>query len=152
MNEKNNIESPLSGIPKKNPFGTPEGYFENLQDRIEARIEAENTSLPRKTKVIRMLKPVLSLAASFALVYLLVYYPLSTFLPKYMESQQAAAEVESQEFDIEEDFLAVFSTDNSLIEYMTEEENSDDQASDEIYAYISSHMSDSEFYNELASN
>ena len=152
MNEKKNIESPFSGIPKKNPFGTPEGYFETLQDRIEARIKAEETILPRRTKVIRILKPVLSLAASFALIYMLVYYPLSKFMPKYLESNQVALETESIEFNLEEDYLAVFSTDNSLIEYMTTEETEEVQPSEEVYAYMTSNMSDSEFYAELTNN
>ena len=149
MNENKNIESPLSGLPKKNPFGAPEGYFENLQDKIEARIEAENTVVPKKTQVLRMLRPALSLAASFALVFMLVYYPLNKFLPKYLESKQV---VENNEFDIEEEFFAVFSNDNSLIEYLSQPEEEAVEPSDEIYAYLSVQMTDAEFYNELTNN
>ena len=150
MNENKNIESPLSGLPKKNPFKTPEGYFENLQDRIEARIEAEDTVVPRQKQIVRMLKPALSLAASFALIFLLVYYPLKTFLPEYLESKQVVAE--SNEFNMEEDFFAVFSDDNSLIEYISQPEEAELQPSDEIYAYLSVQMTDTEFYNEIINN
>ncbi len=148
MKEEKNIESPLSGQPKGNPFKTPDGYFENLQDRIDARIEAEDTIVSKRTQIIRILKPVLSLAASFALIFLLVYYPLNKFLPKYLNSTQV---VEINEFDLDYDFVNSFSNDLSLIEYISQSDE-EVEPSDEIYAYLSVEMTDAEFYNELIKN
>ncbi|GET27946.1 EI24 domain-containing protein [Prolixibacter sp. SD074] len=73
-------ESPLSHIKKENPFGTPEAYFETFSKRLNSRIRAEEKPVPR-LQWLSILKPVLGLAASFALVFFLLYVPLENFLP-----------------------------------------------------------------------
>ena len=55
-----------------NPFRVSEGYFDSLEDRMMARIAAEDAALaaerPRRP-VWRILKPALTLAAMFALIF-----------------------------------------------------------------------------------
>lgn len=73
------------------PFDVPAGYFEQLDDRIEARIHAATETPDTRRTIIRVLKPVLGLAASFLLVMLLVKYPLRMITPQQTASQQLAA-------------------------------------------------------------
>ena len=82
MKEKNkHIESPLSQIKKENPFGTPEAYFDTFSERLSSRIQTEEKP-SAKVQWLNILKPVLGLAASFGLVFFLLYVPLDNFLPK----------------------------------------------------------------------
>ena len=69
-----------SQFTKENPFTVPDGYFEALDKRIEARVNADN--LPRRQKIIRVIKPILGIAASFMLAFTLIRYPLTRILDK----------------------------------------------------------------------
>ena len=145
MKEEKNIESPLLGIKKENHFKTPEGYFDHLQDRIEAQIDAETTPVTTRTKVIRVLKPALSLAASFALVFLLVYYPLNKYLPeliKYENVQELSTSIS------EEEFLVAFVNEDDLFETLNQNEQSL-HTSEDVYTYLTSEMTDFDCFNEL---
>lgn len=75
-----NIENLFGGIKKTEPFRVPEGYFETFPDRIKKRIENEEY-LSGKRSLFYYLKPALSIAASIALVILLVYVPFKKFVP-----------------------------------------------------------------------
>lgn len=63
-----------------NPFRVSEGYFDSLEDRMMARIAAEDAALaaerPRRP-AWRILKPALTLAAMFALIFGMGYGVLS---------------------------------------------------------------------------
>ena len=75
----NEIKDMLNGRgPAENPFRVPEGYFDAFEDRLMARIAAEEaeTMQPRRP-VWRILKPALTLAAMFALIFGMGYGVLS---------------------------------------------------------------------------
>lgn len=60
------------------PFKTPEGYFDGLEDRLMARIAAEvQPETSRKVRIWAVLKPALTLAAMFALIFGMGYGVLS---------------------------------------------------------------------------
>ena len=61
-----------------NPLRMPEGYLDSLEDRLMARIAAEEQAqeAPRRP-VWRILKPALTLAAMFALIFGMGYGVLS---------------------------------------------------------------------------
>ena len=50
---------------RKNPFSVPERYFEQLDKRIERRIEVEKH--PQKVRLVTLLKPYVGLVAIFLL-------------------------------------------------------------------------------------
>ena len=83
MKKQNHNEWDLAERGSRNPFKTPEGYFESLEDRIMERVDGEPVK-SSGSRVIQLLKPALGLVASITLVYMLVYYPLSRFLPDYL--------------------------------------------------------------------
>lgn len=63
-----------------NPFKVPEAYFNSFEERMLAHIAAEETTAPaerRKHPAWRILKPALTLAAMFALVFGMGYGVLS---------------------------------------------------------------------------
>lgn len=60
------------------PFKLPEGYFESLEDRVMARIAAEEQPAEsRRGRVWTVLRPALALAATFALIFGMGYGVLS---------------------------------------------------------------------------
>lgn len=78
MNEQMDMLKDLAS--KDNPFRTPEGYLDSLEDRLMARIAAETAeeaSSKQQKPVWRILKPALTLAAMFALIFGMGYGVLS---------------------------------------------------------------------------
>lgn len=78
MNEEKDILKDLAR--KDNPFRMPEGYLDSLEDRLMARIAEEETAAStteRQRPVWRILKPALTLAAMFALIFGMGYGVLS---------------------------------------------------------------------------
>ncbi|MDP4206677.1 MAG: hypothetical protein Q8859_11870 [Bacteroidota bacterium] len=65
----------LDNMKQNNPFGVPEGYFENFSDRLEKRIRVEEEHKNVFRKIVVVLKPAIGLAASLLLVLFLVYSP-----------------------------------------------------------------------------
>lgn len=81
MKEKDeNIENRPGNFSNRQPFRVPEGYFENFADRLMVRIREEERP-NKKRSLYFYLKPALSMAASIALVMLLVYVPIKKFYP-----------------------------------------------------------------------
>lgn len=81
----------LDSLKNENPFKVPENYFESLTERVMVNVEASaNTS--NTTKIIRFIKPVLALAASFAIIFMLVYIPVRTLHPQASDSSEITEE------------------------------------------------------------
>ena len=70
----NDIETRFSGNKRDNPFRVPENYFENFAERLEVRIRKEQEVNEKKSLYI-ILKPFLTMAASFVLILLVLYIP-----------------------------------------------------------------------------
>jgi len=75
MNKHGNIEPEFNEGLRKNPFHTPDGYFDNLEDRIMSGIHRSVQPASSKNGIIRLWKPILAIAACITLVYLLANYP-----------------------------------------------------------------------------
>ena len=68
MNENQDILENLRQAGQ--PFKVPEGYFESFDDRLMARIAAEESETPQEKRTVwRILKPALALAATFAIIF-----------------------------------------------------------------------------------
>lgn len=152
MYEEDNIESEFLKRPKKNPFRTPDNYFDAMEDRVMRTIQHEEKTkrYSGAGKVYRLLKPVLGLAASFALVFVLVYYPINYFSSDKLVKTQSKDTVTTET----NDFLSiVISTvdENSLVDALSKEDTTlkEEINSDELIAYLSSDMNDIELYSEI---
>ncbi|MFA5326199.1 MAG: hypothetical protein WC384_00270 [Prolixibacteraceae bacterium] len=151
MYEEDKTEPDFMNRNRENPFQTPDHYFDSLEDRIMGRIEHSTKKKTSASRVYLMLKPALGLAASFALVYLLVYYPINTFLLKDNVIKTEVAGITKP------DPLDGYSLNFSLID-----ENSlvnaifaDDATSapeinpDEVLAYLTTGSNDIEIYSAI---
>jgi len=143
MDELKNIAPELSKLKKENPFGTPKGYFDDFSARIHTKIEQEKQPpTEKKPRMIQLLKPVLGLAASFALIFMLVYVPLKTFISK--EITQVA---ETTEY-IDNDFMDVLENmdESSFFALLDEPETTEDFTDEELVLYVSANFTDYEIF------
>jgi hypothetical protein len=149
MYEEENIESEFLKGQKKNPFRTPEGYFDSLEDRILAGIEPLKRTKTTSTRIFQFLKPALGLAASFLLVALLVYSPVKTLLLKNNIKTEVA---QSSTTDVLDDYsLNLTSIDENVLAsaIFSDESNTQTIDADEMLAYLSSDLNDVEIYSEI---
>ncbi len=150
MHEEEKIESEFLKRPKSNPFKAPEYYFDTLEDRIMANVQYQDKKKTKSSGIIQLLKPVLGLAASFALVYLLVYYPITTFLLK--DTEQVVSN-DSIETDWSEVYSVTLSTvsENTLVNAIFSDETTPESETspEELLAYLTSGMNDLEIYSAI---
>jgi len=150
MYEEENIEPDFLKRPKTNPFRTPDYYFESLEDRIMGNIEDKAKKKSSSARLIQFLKPALGLAASFTLVYLLVYYPINTFLLKPTAETTITDTITS---DLLTDYSINLASidENSLINaiFSDETNNLAETNPDELLAYLSTGLNDVEIYTEI---
>lgn len=153
MKERKDIWDELENQPSNPPFKVPDGYFNTLEERIEAKIKEEAEPVSSKGKIIRMLKPALAMAASFALVFLLVYYPLSVFLPAYL-AKNADTPLEQNQPESEEDILFSYLSISAYSAYdllgsENGEESTKQVSDEEVLDYLTVSMNETEIYAEL---
>lgn len=97
MDELKNIAPELSKIRKENPFRVPDNYFEKFSARLQERMETEKAGVPeKKNTIIRYLKPAIGLAAGFALIFTLSYWPLRMFTPNEQAINSNSSNTESE--------------------------------------------------------
>jgi hypothetical protein len=150
MYKKENIESDFSERSKSNPFRTPEGYFDTVEDRIMGAITHSEKPKHNSPQIIRFLKPALTLAASLAMVYFMVYFPVNYLKTKSTAQTEVTDSANSDIFDA---YSLSFSLidDNTLVNTIYSEDANPNSNinSDDMLAYISSGMNDIEIYSEI---
>jgi hypothetical protein len=137
-NEKEHIN--IDQIGKRNPFKVPEGYFDTFSDRLMTKIDEP---AQEKSRFIgfRALKPVLALAASFALVFLLVYVPMNTFFPSEAKNNQGKATPEYEYFE----YLAYFG-EHTIYQLINEEHTKTPVNYDIVETVLTASLTDYELY------
>lgn len=153
MYKDDHIESEFMKRQKKNPFQTPEGYFDSLDERIIAGIKPIAKTKSTSGKIIQLLKPAFGLAASLLLVGLLVYSPVKTLLLKNSVQPEL---VQSSPTDLPDNFSFDLTTidDNTLANTIFTDETSSATTSnpDELLSYLSSNLNEVEIYSEIQNN
>lgn len=146
MDELEKIAPELSKIRKENPFKVPDNYFDDFSARLQVKMEAEKAGISKnRNKIVQFIKPALGLAAGFALIVMLAYWPLKTFTPN-----QLANNVDT-EIDISEMLYAnmVEGIDVNSFYALLEESNGYEQFSDEDLAtYVNTNSSEYDIYSE----
>lgn len=136
-----------SKFPRENPFGLPEGYFETMEDRVEGMIRATEEKGSRGQKLITLAKPILGLAASFALAFLIIYYPINQILSWYTAKH---TEGKIRELKLEEQLLNTYGLDEgTFFLALTTQEDPGEFKSDEIISFLTSELDDYEVYSEI---
>jgi len=150
MYEEENNESEFLNRQKKNPFQTPDGYFDSIEDRIMAKIKHPDKTETFSSKIIQLMKPILGLAASFLLISLLAYSLLEIFSIKKI---QIAKTTQDSTFDMLDNYTFDLGLidDNTLASAIFTDETSNVSATnpDELLAYLSSDLDDLEIYSEI---
>ncbi len=148
MKELEKIAPELSKIKKENPFRVPENYFDDFSTRLQAKLDAEQNAVPvKKSNIIRYLKPAIGLAAGFALVFSLAYWPLKTLTP----NQTADSDV--QEISVSEMLFAsaVEGIDvNSFYELIEKPEGNAQLSDDDLASFVNANVSEYEIYTQDA--
>jgi hypothetical protein len=148
MDELNNISRELSKIKKENPFKTPDQYFDNFSARLQMKLEAEKKIVPaQKNRIITFLKPALGLAASFALIFMLVYWPLKTYMPN-----RQANNTETEAYDMQYINMVEEIDENSFYSLLDEPNGSAELTDDDLESYLVANVSEYEMYNETKFN
>jgi hypothetical protein len=148
MHEEEKILPEFLKRPEKNPFQTPEGYFDAIEDRIMGRIEP---SIRKKTdtyRIVRFIKPVIGIAASLLLVYLLVKSPTNV---DNIQHSTNAVTAESTSTDLLDFFpLNLGSIDDNILANAIFSDDSKTAVIDssEVFAYLSSNLNEVEIYSE----
>lgn len=146
MEELENIAPELSKIKKENPFKVPDNYFDDFSARLQMKLDAEKEDVPKqRNKIIQILKPALSIAAGFALLFTLAYWPLKLITP----DQQANNTV--IETDLNEILFAnmVEGIDqNSFYALLDEPNNSAQLSNEDLAVIVNSNSSEYDIYSE----
>ena len=146
MKELEKIAPELSKIKKENPFRVPENYFNDFSARLQAKLDAEENTAPvKKSNIIRYLKPAIGLAAGFALIFSLAYWPLKTFTPN------TTAESGVQEINVSDMLFAsaVEGIDENSFYELLESPSAEEQfQEEELDAYLKTNVSEYEIYTE----
>ncbi|PIF06680.1 MAG: hypothetical protein CSA36_00345 [Draconibacterium sp.] len=146
MDNKKDILNNLPEKERANPFGVPKHYFEDFAARLQTRIETERKPEAHQPNiVIRFLRPALGLAASFVLIFLLVYWPIKKIIPTQhlviQKDNYSNSEMEYLTMMEEIDEYSFF----SLVVGLT---NNSKLSDEDIAGYLQTNSSDYELYSE----
>jgi hypothetical protein len=146
MDELKNIAPKLSKLKKEQPFRAPDNYFDDFSARLQMKLEAEKKVVPeQKSGIIRFLKPALGLAASFALIFMLVYWPLKTFMQTDVAALEDTTEYPDSEFlNIVEDL-----DESSFFALLEESNGTEDFSDDDLVVYVSANFTDYEIFENI---
>jgi hypothetical protein len=144
--EEENIEPEFMKRPGTNPFRTPEGYFDSFEDRVMKGIQLQEKKKPGSVGILRILKPVLGIAAILTLVFLLVNNP---FTRNTTNTEVSSALTPSLKDDSTFNFSLI--DENTLVNAIFSDEESTvaDINPDEMLAYLSSGLNEVEIYSEI---
>jgi hypothetical protein len=149
MYEEEKIEPEFLKRLEKNPFRTPEGYFDTIEDRIVERLEPSIRKKTTTYRIVRFIKPVIGIAASLLLVYLLVKSPANV---DNIQQSTNVSTTESTSTDLLDFFQLNLGTvdDNVLANAIfSDDSNVARLDSAEVFAYLSSDLNEIEIYSEI---
>ena len=141
MDNKNNHTDFLKGLPTEPPFKVPEAYFETFDERLMARVKQSSGNPKQKGKLLRMLRPVLWLAAGFVMIFLLVHYPLKMFLPDGSTETELAA--------VENSILNEWLYSSDFYYLSLEDTDIDILDDDVLFDFLSNELSEYEIYSAM---
>lgn len=153
MNDLNKIAPKLSKIEKDNPLRAPENYFQDFPKRLQVIISSNSTQLKipeQRNKFVRIITPALKIAASIAIIALLLYQPLKKKFSGYVAksiSQTISTPVSEEERlllmikGIDENSFLTLLDESDLKEISNSDINDED-----LISYLCSNISDYEIF------
>jgi hypothetical protein len=96
---KKNEHINFDQLGREYPFHAPEGYFDNLSQKVMARLEGQ--SQPKKNFFsIRYVKPAIAIAAGFLIIVALFNVPSKLISPGKSSSSQSLSKLTDEELFI----------------------------------------------------
>ena len=145
MDEFKKIAPELSKLKKEQVFGTPKNYFDDFPARMHAKIEQEkNPAKEKKRPIVQLLKPALGLAASFALIAMLVYVPIKLFVEQ--NPPEVAEFMDYTDSDLKD--LMANMDENTFFAMLEEEEEVENSAftEEDLQAYVNANFTAYEIF------
>ncbi|HOF56125.1 MAG TPA: hypothetical protein PLD74_08205 [Prolixibacteraceae bacterium] len=143
MDFSEKIPAKLAEAGKELPFAVPPRYFDDFPARLKARIDKESLrEEPRKVRMYDYLRPVLGLAAAFAAVFLLVFFPV-----KLITQPALTAEASSDAQNIIN--LVEHVDDHTFFSLLEGETVHDTISDDALESYLAANFSDYDIYLEI---
>jgi hypothetical protein len=141
MPDNNEILKKLDSLKNNNQFSVPEGYWSEFNKKINDKIDSEEQ---RKSKnIIRVIRPQLALAASFAALFILSYSVFRALIPNdQLSENEIFIALEKELFDIDETVLF----ESVSIEKKQPTYTEFDLSEEEILDYLSEESSDEDIY------
>ncbi len=146
MNNRDNISPKLESLKKDYPFKVPQNYFDDFPARMQQRIEQEKQSISKpKTRIIDFIKPALGLAAGFAAIFMLVYWPVKTLNNRQIEATNIQVEQV-----LTDDYINLFEQfdEETFITLLEKQPNGDYTETESLVAYLASNYSDFDIFME----
>jgi len=142
MNENFDIENSLKGLKKETGFSTPDGYFDNLAHKIQARC-IEETRVPEKTSLIQILKPQLAFISMITIFGLLTFSVYKLVIPNYsIKENISSIELNIEDFDyidIEEEIIVDALISESDTSQLKEQEQEEEISDELLHYFIENH-------------
>jgi len=140
--QETHIDS-LADLQKKQPFKVPDSYFDNFEARLQTRLQQQQQQSREKrseNKVIKMLKPVMWMAASFLLAILLIKIPFRQFFPESLSVKNTK----------EENAVSIYLlNETNFYDILSEDSQTDTLKTEDLYTYLSSEVNEYEIYSEM---
>lgn len=148
-NEEEHIESEFMKQHGASPFKVPEGYFDSFDDRLMKQIQVESGKKRRSVNFVRIMKPVLAVAASVALVYLVAN---TQFAKRDLLKELSANTMNTAKDDSTLNFSLI--DESTLVNtiFSDDKKEADQINSEDMLAYLSSGLNDVQIYAEIQKN
>jgi hypothetical protein len=146
MKNQDNIPPKLTGLRKDLPFKVPNKYFDDFPARIQQTLEQEKqASSNTKSRIINLLKPALSLAAGFAAIFILVYWPVKT-----INNRQNASNTIGVEQVASDEFINLFEMfdEETFYALLEKEPNGDYLEMETLVTYLADNFSEYDIFME----
>lgn len=132
MDKKKNISGKLQNTKQENPFSVPEGYFNDLQQRIQEKIKAEREGTEKEVEQLRMprLIWISAVAAIFVIGFFIARNLNKTGAEQPLTQEEIAYAFEQEILDLDELELL----DN--LDEMNQNLESEHRYSEEIIMYL----------------
>jgi hypothetical protein len=146
METSDNISKKLTEAGQELPFTVPHRYFDDFPARLQARLDQEThkSTVVSHMRWIDYLKPAMGLAAAFAAVFLLVYWPAK--LITNQESLSAKSSVNGYDENLIN--LVEHVDDNTFFSLLEGTSSNVKLNADELENYIASNYSEYDIYLE----
>ena len=139
---------------KEIPFGVPKGYFDSFESRLEKRMmtETEENGKSLRGKIIKLIKPVIGIAAALILVLLLVNFPLKknslSLVSEVKESSvemQYEEELMAQSMDLDEKtfYDVIITSEDSTVSILSIDDP------EKVITILSDELNDYDLYAEI---